>query len=210
MKVGSADIAAAVSAAQTTVPLQYFLGTAEHESTFETSLSTYEPNNGTYSNGIYQINAEEAQSVGFDPADVYDLGKATIIMARLAEHRAAVIRQTVGLAADGSQDIPDLWAFVAVAHNRGTGSVTSWLATPNPLDWPTYVAQYANDDRCVRNGVPGLGMCSYGSAVIPTTLDAVLNVFPEIAGAVGISTPLLVGILAVLAAGGAYAWWRFR
>jgi len=144
----------------TAIDPRYFVGTCFHEAgcsnEWDTEIATASSPAGFVSVGAYQIGEEEAQTYGFQLADMLDFDKATTCMVKLAEHNRQVIRTAAKLSAtapDPDYTAPDgtLWvggtvrAFMAAAHNHGCGFI-AWAIAQYGLDWNAYKAARPSDD----------------------------------------------------------------
>jgi hypothetical protein len=142
----------------TNIPAQYALGTADHESSFALNEIDTEPS-GYVSMGIFQLGDEEMASTGFPlsrkaGSPVYTLEGSTRMMVRLCEHRL----ERISHAMNWSPPVPDLWFFLALAHNEGLGACLKTLAAHgmNAAAWidrnPSlrHMAQYGMD--CITGG----------------------------------------------------------
>lgn len=158
-RVSKADVTNAVEAAATTIPLGFFIATAQHESGF--NAGNQEPNDqegGSW--GIYALGPREFASelgMSVDISQFLDLYQATDLFARLSEARVERLRAAAGLGPYDDAD-GELWAYLFLAHNQGIGAAIKTIEN-NGLDWEAYVARNA--------GNPKLGgFVSYGNDVI--------------------------------------------
>jgi hypothetical protein len=143
----------------TLVSASYALGTAQHETDFTLNEKDTEPS-GYVSMGLYQIGAEEMAQVGMPLGshDPYDLETITIIMVDLAEARLKRIMNAARLTVDLYTPPPDVWAYLALAHNQGLGACLKTIAA-HGMNWSAYCARnpqladmaaYGND--CITGG----------------------------------------------------------
>lgn len=159
------DVQAAWANTGSPVPLQYFIGTAAHETgggntagpfklneidLNDQSCSEQPPN----SYGIYQLSPSECASAGYTYNDAVSLGPATTILAYIAQVRASQIRAALGLPDDGSGDPPGFSAWLAVAHNQGVGN-----AIPD-------AQRYGGDWYAFAANNPGAAIVNYGNDCI--------------------------------------------
>jgi hypothetical protein len=162
-----ADIVAEWRKYASQVPAQYALGTAQHETDFTLNEKDTEPS-GYVSMGLYQIGVEEMQQTGHANANPYDLEDITIIMVDLAEARYKRLLQVARDRADASvsssprglssQQVLDLWAYLALAHNQGLAAAIKTI-TRHGVGWAAYKArnpQLADmgryGDDCITGG----------------------------------------------------------
>lgn len=125
--VTRADVLAAVaSAGGSPLPGSFFLGTAQHESTFAINERDTEPpdirGNRFVSWGIYQLSKDEHRRAGVPDDDdtmLSLLGATRALLFHAARYRAS-IRRHIGTKPD-EPDPHDLPAYVALAHNQGLG-----------------------------------------------------------------------------------------
>lgn len=154
IRIDPATVAMLARQATARIPAQYFVGTAQHESNFAANeIDTEE--SGYVSKGLYQIAEDEAAPI-MHGANLCDPVIATLVFARLQERRLDAILAHVPNAKQ-----PDVWAYLAIAHNEGLGT---WAADGkgalgticrNGVNWPGYKA---------RNY--GRPICDYGDDVI--------------------------------------------
>lgn len=118
-----ADIIVLARKHSSVIPAQYFVATAQHESSFTTNEVDYEPPDADghiyISKGLFQISDKEAASVGMHGADLLDPDISTHVFAKLQESRLAILRNHIPSAA---VNFPGLWGYLAVAHNEGLGT----------------------------------------------------------------------------------------
>lgn len=134
------------------VPLHYFVATAEEESSHALNLHYQEPpgTDPPETFGVYQISASEAARYGVRPEQMYELGPATSVMVSLA--RLHLDQIAWACAAQGYRElpVPDLWAYLAIAHNQGIGTYAldggGALGTirRNGVDWAAYKIRNAH------------------------------------------------------------------
>ena len=116
-------------------PWIYYLGTAQHETNLATNERDTEPN-GFQSWGLYQISLAEAASVGLPGVDLLDPVQATQVMARLTHRRRDRLRLAAKLAVSDA-DPPDLWSYVAIAHNQGEAAAVKTIERFG-MNWMEY------------------------------------------------------------------------
>ena len=175
-----AVVAAQASLSLANIDPRYFVGTCFHEAgctnEWDTEVATASSPSGFQSVGAYQIGDEEARTYGYQLADMLDFDKATACMVQLAEHNRSRLRTFAGLA-PGAPD-PDYvdahgvtWkggtmrAYLAIAHNHGTGYAQLTLARYG-MDWGRYVQRNPTDNLVLH----GYGNdCVTGGPYYPTT-----------------------------------------
>jgi hypothetical protein len=163
--VAAADVVAAWRRHSTLVPASYALGTAQHETDFTLNERDVEES-GYVSLGLYQVGAEEMAQVGMPLAthDPFDLEIITLVMVDLAEVRLRRIADAAWrggwatLVSNPGSVNPDVWAYLALAHNQGLGACLKTIAA-HGLDWAAYKARNpqledmaAYGDDCVSGG----------------------------------------------------------
>jgi hypothetical protein len=183
------QIAQAWLACTRTIPPQFAVGTALHESSYTLNELDVEPN-GHRTGGIFQLdvatvnplNKGDAARVGMFEKSVYVLDDACAIFAALCEvYHLPRIYDAVDAynAANGLAPInrdnppPDVWAYLAIAHNQGLGpgdtGTKGALGTilNHGLDWAAYKARNANETAgWARIGQPRSDGAVYGDDVI--------------------------------------------
>lgn len=119
------------------IPAAFALGSATHESDLDPSVvSRGDQSDGSDSIGLYQISKAEAIAALRPLADLLDAEDNTAVFASIMETKLAAIRAYCDV--NGIQTgEPDLWAYLAMSHNMGIGSVRKTLATYG-MDWPGY------------------------------------------------------------------------
>jgi hypothetical protein len=148
----SADdvIASARANSSGRIPMQHFLGSAQHESDLTVNERTAE-GNGQNSDGLYQLNFGEAVRALRPDANLLDIDDNTLVFATLADARltkcvgaANDYNAANGLAAlDETNLPPDIWAYVAIAHNQGDAAAVKSISTYG-LDWNAYQSRNAS------------------------------------------------------------------
>jgi hypothetical protein len=141
-----------------TIPAQYAVATCQHESDFTLNEVDTEPS-GYVSKGILQLSDEECIEVGMPFADLMTLDGSMDVMAILANRRVAKLcRAAVGAGIDSMSNAlrGDLWAYLAFAHNEGTGEAIRSIVKYG-LNWVSFVE---------RNQAELPAMCLYGSDCI--------------------------------------------
>ncbi len=115
--VSPAEIVACVMR-HTSIDPRYFLGTAQHETSFVVNEVDTEES-GYVSSGLWQLGVEEATSVGMHDADLLDLEESTIVFCEVTEKRANTIvgaARNVGVYIGQMKPSP-LNAYIMIAHN---------------------------------------------------------------------------------------------
>lgn len=148
------DVIAAVARYRSNpyIPDGYYVGTAKHEAGFEVTNLTWEKtgNPPRYSYGIFQVSDEEAALVGLTGAACADPASGLDNCARVFVYLAE--RNYDQLMARVSPPAPDVWVYLAMAHN---GSVTWAAQAYQNGGWPSMFNAYAAD---VLNGVAWYGL----------------------------------------------------
>jgi hypothetical protein len=151
--VAETELVSAWKRHSSVIPLHYVFGTAQHESAFAVNERDTEPS-GFQSLGIFQLSLEEARDEGFPNADLLTLEDSCKVFASLCDYRLHTILRVAGLSAP----IPDVWAYLALAHNQGLGACIKTIKL-HDLDWSGYIqrnptltgiAAYGND--CITGG----------------------------------------------------------
>ena len=139
------DVRASVQKTRTAIDLQYFVGTAKHESNFAINERDTE-SDGFETWGIYQVSSPEAMRAGLAKvSDALKLDECTRVMVYLAENLRFQIRKFLKLP-DSAPDPVGIEAYIAIGHNQGLGQAKTTgkglLGTlfRYGLDWPRYVA----------------------------------------------------------------------
>jgi hypothetical protein len=166
--VSPEDLVACWRKYTTRIPCQHVCGTAQHETNYVLNELDTEPS-GFQSGGLLQLDSDEAKAAGRPKAVLYDLDDACFVFANRCEFRL----DTILAAADLDEPTPDVWAYLAIAHNQGLGRfATAARRKPGEhpgalgsiadygLDWPAYKArnpQYAHNmipygDDCISGG----------------------------------------------------------
>lgn len=138
---------------RSSIPAQYAVGTADHESSFTINERDTEPN-GFVSIGIFQLSQDEANAAGFPAANLLTLEDSCAVMAKTAERRLANILSAANL----TTPTPDCWFYLALCHNQGWGAchkticahgldAAAWTARNPQL---AQAARYFSD--CVTGG----------------------------------------------------------
>lgn len=156
--VSAADVAAAWRSACPTIPAQYACGTAQHESTYTINEVDTEET-GFVSKGIFQLSDEEAGDAKKPDADLLTLGDSVLVLSNRALYRLNEIVRTalrVGCVVDPFP--PDVWAYLAIAHNEGLGAAEKTILA-HGLDWaawksrnPHLAAMAAYGDDVISGG----------------------------------------------------------
>lgn len=161
IRVRPSDVVAAVKKVPTAIDVQYYVGTAKHESNFAINERDTEPN-GFQSWGIFQVSSEEAARAGvLRISDCLKLEPSVKVMVYLAEGIRKTIRKFLKLAAD-APDPEGIEPYIAIGHNQGIGQIggKGLLGTlsRHGLDWPGYVK---------RNPTINIVSHRYGNNVLP-------------------------------------------
>ena len=138
---------------RSSIPAQYIVGTADHETDFTINERDTEPN-GYISIGIFQLSQDEAASIGLPNANLLTLEDSCDVMAKIADKRMALILSAANLTAP----TPDCWFYLALCHNQGWGAchkticahgldAAAWTARNPQL---AQAARYFND--CMTGG----------------------------------------------------------
>src|SRR5271157_4240977 len=121
---------------------QYAVASAQHETDFTTNEKDIEVS-GFVSKGIFQIADDEvieaqewARATNNDARlgklqsiDLYTLEGSSYVLATLAEKRLKRICEAAGLDYDDTTNLPpDVWFYVALAHNMGLGGALKTIA----------------------------------------------------------------------------------
>jgi hypothetical protein len=186
------------------IPPQFAVGTALHESSYtlnEIDLPTAGSKDHT-TGGIFQldvatfvpINIGDAAAVGMPDKNIYDLADACAVFAALSERRLRRILDAADLwladhqygPLDHFNPPPDVWAYLALAHNQGLGACLKTIAAYG-LDWADYKRRNPTVNiSMVRNGR------IYGDDAIgggPDWLDEFANPFDEDAAGDEVAIP---------------------
>lgn len=137
------------------IPPQFFVGTAQHESNFATNEIDTEVS-GFTSYGIYQLSKDEAKEAGSPGANLLDLEEATRVFAFIQHRRLDALLKLAPKAIE-----PDIWCYLALAHNEGPGAAAKTINLYK-LDWfgkggyaernaKSKILAYAKD--CVSGGL---------------------------------------------------------
>lgn len=153
--VSPGDVAIAWRSHTSSIPAQYAVATAAHESAFTLNEVDTEES-GFVSLGVFQLSREEARNAGMADADLLDLDVSCKVLASAAEKRLAAICAAAKV--DPSAAPADAWFFLALAHNQGLGACLKTIAA-HGLDAAGYTARnpqlaqacrYFND--CITGG----------------------------------------------------------
>lgn len=134
VQVSADDVRAAWAKYTTRIPVQFAVGTAEHESTFTINEVDTEPS-GFVSKGIFQLSDDEARSAGMPDADLLSLDDSARVFARISEKRLDALISAAKL--DPAALPADVWAYLALAHNQGLGAALKTVKAYG-LDWSAY------------------------------------------------------------------------
>lgn len=166
LSVAPADIVACVMR-HTSLDPRYFLGTAQHETSFAANEVDTE-DSGYVSSGLWQLGVEEATSVGMHDADLLDLEESTIVFCKVTEKRMSTIFQMVqaSLAARWPTQ-SGLNAYLMIAHNQGLAACLKTIKL-HGLDWAGYKMRNLQAAQMEVDTATGLGTASqrYKDAVI--------------------------------------------
>lgn len=121
-RVTADQVAEACRKAGATLPLGYYVYTAQHESNFAVNERDTEPS-GFMSYGVFQLSMEEARSVKKSGANLLDLDVAARVLVLIAENRRVFIRGILKLR-NADPDPKDMAAYVAICHNAGENDGT--------------------------------------------------------------------------------------
>lgn len=132
-RVTPEQVAEACRKAGATVALQYFIGTAQHESNFAINERDTEEN-GFQSYGIFQLSQYEARTVKMPGANLLDLDVACRVMVLITENRRKFLRSILR-AAPNEPDVADLCAYIAVMHNVGENDPTFQNIPKYGMNW---------------------------------------------------------------------------
>lgn len=140
------------------IPAQYVLGTAEHESDLTLNeIDTEE--SGFVSRGIFQVSDEECYEVGAGcEVDPLDLSNSCYILVALCERRLDKLIAEASLRPTGPWP-PDIWAYLAIAHNQGLSAACKSIRRFG-LNWSRY------KQRNSPQGAYFARMAAYGDDVI--------------------------------------------
>lgn len=133
------------------VPAAWYVTVAQHESNFAANERDTEES-GFQSWGLWQVSQEEAARVGRAGVDLLQPGQCLDVFSRLVHAYRMAIRAAVAIP-DGDPDPPDLWAYVACAHNQGLRAALATISHYG-LDWDAYAR---------RNPTVRLVSSGYGS-----------------------------------------------
>jgi len=177
-RVTGQEVLDAVLAAQQKLGLanidpRYYVGTCFHEAgcsnEWDTEIATSSCPPGFVSVGAFQIGDEEAQRFGFKLEDMVDLEKSVECMIHLAEYNRGVIRKAAKLSGDDPDYLSPLgvnWkggsmrAFLAAAHNHGTGFIQWAIGALGGVSWAAYknarpsdlIVAHGYGEDCVTGG----------------------------------------------------------
>lgn len=140
------------------IPAQYAVATAQHESDFTVNEVDTEPS-GFVSKGIFQLSDEELHEAGLaNPGgDLLTLEGAVDVLATIAGRRLDRILAAAKLDAP----TPDVWFYLALAHNEGMGAclktiaahgldAAAWTERNKGRESLAQAAKYFND--CITGG----------------------------------------------------------
>jgi len=157
------EIRSFVSMSTSQIPAGYFVATAWRESGFATNEVDTETN-GFVSWGLYQVSAQEALDVGLPHADLLSPMQSTEVFVRLAKRNLDIVLRAVG----GVAKTPDVYAYLAIAHNEGLYAVRKTIKL-HGLDWgdPLQFRDPLSDQPgTYRYRNAGRKIVSYGDAVL--------------------------------------------
>lgn len=123
-----------------TIPAQYACGTVQHETDYTLNEKDTEPS-GYESFGIFQLGTEEQTQVGMGRTNLYALDDSVLVMGALAQNRLSRIEVATHAL---SYHEPDLWAYLAVAHNQGLGACLKTINL-HGIDWTKYKQRNLDD-----------------------------------------------------------------
>jgi hypothetical protein len=149
------------------VPPQFSVGTALHETNYTANELDIEPNGHT-TGGLFMLDVPtlsppiigDAIAVGMPEKNIYDLADACAVFAALSERRLRRILDATDLwladhgfgPVDHDNPPPDVWAYLALAHNQGLGACLKTIATYG-MNWEDYKRRNPSVNiSMVRNG----------------------------------------------------------
>jgi hypothetical protein len=213
-------VAAAWYAVERDIPTSFAVGVALHESNYATNIRDIETSGHT-TGGIFEVDlptiypyAEigDAARVKMPWLDPFDLDDCCKIFA--ARSRSNLLRIVAaankwnaahGLAAISSDaPTPDVYSYMAIAHNQGTGAALLSIQTYG-MDWAAYKARPENVDVNVAidrgSGIYGDDVRSGGvdfTSDMLTPFDASGAVIPPPVIDAFMQSQLLLGVCLVL------------
>lgn len=147
------------------IPAQFAVGLAERESGFDASeVDDYKSGTrvtpvqgGKYTVGLFQVSESEYREIDGDTGQWYvdalrDPETNTRVFATYMEKRLDTITALAGARE------PDVWAYLALAHNAGIGMVRETIGKYG-MDWEAFKARNAGTDQ-------GKRWARYGDAAI--------------------------------------------
>lgn len=149
-----AQVAEACRKAGATIPLGYFVGTAQHESNCAINERDTEEN-GYMSYGIFQLGYHEARSVKMPSANLLDLDQSCRVMVMLAENRRMYLRSILRLV-NGQADSPDLNAYIAICHNVGENDATIKNIPKYGMDWKEWKRRNLQESQAGLSGATSM------------------------------------------------------
>lgn len=193
------------------IPPQFAVGTALHESSYTVNEHDVEPN-GHETGGVFQLDVPsfssssgiivgDANAAGMLEKDVYTLDDACAIF---ASRCSSYLRRIISAAKlDAGNLPPDVWAYVAIAHNQGIGAALKSIQQYG-LDWSAYKARNAGQVNIATDRGNGV----YGDDVItggPDWEDSYASPFDDTGAPIpaptvdaATSTKIRLGLLALL------------
>lgn len=208
------------------IPPQFAVGTAYHETSYTVNELDVEPDGHT-TGGVFQsdvatvdpLNIGDAAKVGMPELDIFDLDDACMVFAALCERNLKKIFDAVD-AWNGARGLPlidrdvpppDVWSYLALAHNQGIGSTSSTKGALGTiahfgLDWADYKRRNAGQPWGAIATDRGHGI--YGDDVVtggPDWRDEYASPFDEAGNPIaaptvsaGAQSQLRLGLLALL------------
>lgn len=165
MRVSPSEIVSLWSKYTTRIPAQFAVGLAERESSFDASeVDDYKSgtrvtpvDGGKYTVGLFQISESEYREIEGDTGQWYvtalqDVETNVRVFARYMEKRLDTIESLAGAKE------PDVWAYLALAHNAGIGMVRETIQKYG-MDWEAFKTRNAGTDQ-------GKRWARYGDAAI--------------------------------------------
>lgn len=140
--VAMADLIGAWEATGTTIPAQFAVGVAIHETQGTWNERDTEPpdEHGVViiTDGVFQLEDSEQISLGFR-GDLFDVTHAALVFARLMEQKLVGILAAAKVMV-GAQPPIDTWPFLAIAHNQGAHAAVTSIEL-HGLNWAAYQAR---------------------------------------------------------------------
>lgn len=180
-RVSKSDIAGWVGGLSTPIPSGFFVAMAGRESGYDPANVTHE-DNGEDSIGLFQVNAGEASSVGYDGADLTDPQVNTAVIVALMNRNLNSLALKYGFSYDSPPS--DIWYYLAASHNAGLGKVESWIDEQNgAIDWSLTVENHPKFVTIAKGYAQEIGDAAK-SNFIPALSNTTIIVILLIAGAI--------------------------